>query len=225
MPGSGYTAITFVASEQPTTAKWNLIGSNFASLVNGNGFDDDFIIKRHIADDQIDSSHVDWDETTGKIWWEELGRTTLSSNATSMTISSLPNKKYLKLLLSIIPNGGNTSVDLSFNGDNGASAYGYGVGSGAGAADGTATTSRIVFDTNISAFGTLAADIVNVATREKTVIGTMIDNSAVGTANIPARRTVYGKWGNTASVISSVTISTTSNNYGAGSELIILGHN
>lgn len=53
MPGSGYTAITFVANEQPTTAKWNLIGSNFESLVDGSGFDDNFIVNRHIAVEEI----------------------------------------------------------------------------------------------------------------------------------------------------------------------------
>lgn len=49
MASSGYTAITFVANEQPTTAKWNLIGSNDASFNNGNGFEDGIIINRHMA--------------------------------------------------------------------------------------------------------------------------------------------------------------------------------
>lgn len=48
MPSSGYTAIEFVAGEQPTTAKWNLIGSNDASFNNGNGFEDNIILDRHI---------------------------------------------------------------------------------------------------------------------------------------------------------------------------------
>ena len=49
MASSGYTAITFVANEQPTTAKWNLIGSNDASFNNGNGFEDGIIINRHLG--------------------------------------------------------------------------------------------------------------------------------------------------------------------------------
>lgn len=49
MASSGYTAITFVASEQPTTAKWNLIGSNDASFNTGNGFEDGIIVARHLA--------------------------------------------------------------------------------------------------------------------------------------------------------------------------------
>ena len=71
MPGSGYTAITFVANEQPTTAKWNLIGSNFASLVNGNGFDDDFLIARHVADGAILPNALKASASTNNDWnWD-----------------------------------------------------------------------------------------------------------------------------------------------------------
>lgn len=49
MPSSGYAAITFVANEQPTTAKWNLIGSNDSSFNLGTGLEDNVILDRHIA--------------------------------------------------------------------------------------------------------------------------------------------------------------------------------
>lgn len=58
MSSSGYTAITFVANEQPTTAKWNLIGSNDASFNNGNGFEDDIILNRHIATGNLYASKI-----------------------------------------------------------------------------------------------------------------------------------------------------------------------
>lgn len=60
MASSGYTVITFVANEQPTTAKWNLIGSNDASFNNGNGFEDDIIINRHIADLAVEGDNIDF---------------------------------------------------------------------------------------------------------------------------------------------------------------------
>lgn len=60
MASSGYTVITFVANEQPTTAKWNLIGSNDASFNNGNGFEDDIIINRHIADLAVKGENIDF---------------------------------------------------------------------------------------------------------------------------------------------------------------------
>lgn len=59
MSSSGYTAITFVANEQPTTAKWNLIGSNDASFNNGNGFEDEIIINRHIGLGAVIPKNID----------------------------------------------------------------------------------------------------------------------------------------------------------------------
>lgn len=58
MASSGYTAITFVANEQPTTAKWNLIGSNDASFNNGNGFEDGILVTRHYADSSITGAKI-----------------------------------------------------------------------------------------------------------------------------------------------------------------------
>lgn len=49
MPSSGYTANTFVANEQPSTAKWNQLWGNDASFNNGNGFNDNILITRHFA--------------------------------------------------------------------------------------------------------------------------------------------------------------------------------
>jgi hypothetical protein len=44
-----YTAGSFVADEQPTTAKWNLLWANDASFNDGTGIADDAIIARHIS--------------------------------------------------------------------------------------------------------------------------------------------------------------------------------
>jgi len=44
-----YSADTFVADEQPTTAKWNKLWSNDASFNDGTGIADDAIIARHIS--------------------------------------------------------------------------------------------------------------------------------------------------------------------------------
>ncbi len=53
MPSSGYAAIVFVASEQPTTAKWNLIGSNDSAFNLGTGLEDNVIIARHLATNAV----------------------------------------------------------------------------------------------------------------------------------------------------------------------------
>ena len=59
MPSSGYTAITFVANEQPTTAKWNLIGSNDSSFNLGTGLEDGVILNRHMATLSVKDTNID----------------------------------------------------------------------------------------------------------------------------------------------------------------------
>jgi hypothetical protein len=49
MPSSGYTANSFTANQQPTTAIWNELWANDASFNSGAGFNDSIIITRHIA--------------------------------------------------------------------------------------------------------------------------------------------------------------------------------
>lgn len=44
-----YVAWSVVFGEQPTAAKWNILGANDASFHDGTGIDDDAIIERHIA--------------------------------------------------------------------------------------------------------------------------------------------------------------------------------
>jgi len=51
--------------------------------------------------------------------WIEVGRTTLGSAQTTITVSSLPNKRYYMVLMSLLAEGGNTNAKLRFNGDSG----------------------------------------------------------------------------------------------------------
>lgn len=44
-----YSADTFVADEQPTTAKWNKLWSNDASFNDGTGIGDNAILQRHLS--------------------------------------------------------------------------------------------------------------------------------------------------------------------------------
>jgi len=44
-----YSADSFVADEQPTTAKWNKLWSNDASFNDGSGIADDAILARHVS--------------------------------------------------------------------------------------------------------------------------------------------------------------------------------
>lgn len=64
MASSGYTAISFVANEQPTTAKWNLIGSNDSSFNLGTGLEDGTIVARHYANGSIAANKIDYTNFT-----------------------------------------------------------------------------------------------------------------------------------------------------------------
>ncbi len=48
-----YSADTFVADEQPTTAKWNKLWSNDASFNDGTGIADNAILNRHVTEGVI----------------------------------------------------------------------------------------------------------------------------------------------------------------------------
>lgn len=56
-----YSADTFVADEQPTTAKWNKLWSNDASFNDGTGIADDKILTRHILDSNVTSDKLSLD--------------------------------------------------------------------------------------------------------------------------------------------------------------------
>ena len=49
MASSNYASWSVVAGEQPTTAKWNILGTNDSSFNSGLGFNDSIIVNRHMA--------------------------------------------------------------------------------------------------------------------------------------------------------------------------------
>jgi microcystin-dependent protein len=53
MPSSGYAVWSVVVGEQPTTTKWNVLGTNDASFNAGTGLNDTTIQYRHLQSDMI----------------------------------------------------------------------------------------------------------------------------------------------------------------------------
>lgn len=58
MSSSGYVPWSVTAGEVPTTAYWNLLGSNDASFNTGNGFNDGIIINRHMANSSVTGNNL-----------------------------------------------------------------------------------------------------------------------------------------------------------------------
>lgn len=121
MPSSGYTAITFVANEQPTTAKWNLIGSNDASFNTGNGFNDGIIVPRHLAASAATTSKV----KLNAIDWEDAGSSAVAITSTSYidvtgisttyTSGDTPEKLFICAQFMALGAGGNYGFFFTIN--------------------------------------------------------------------------------------------------------------
>lgn len=176
----------------------------------------------------INGKRLDFSFTgEGGIWWEELGRTTLGSSNDNITVSNLPDRKYLLVIAFLLPTGGTINSSFRFNSDTGSNYTAR--GSANGGADGTASSVAFI---GIAATASAnpkytTANIINVAAQEKLVYASTIERGTAGAANIPDRSEAVGKWANTSNAISSVTVFNQSGtgDYAAGSEVIVLGHN
>ena len=163
--------------------------------------------------------------TGGSIdWWEEIGRVTLSGTADTMSLTSLPARKYLRLIVAVISSGA-IDAGMTFNNDTSANyAWRRSIN---GAADVTsAGTTVIPTKPDTSAYDCLAiVDILNISSREKLVWAQSTTENTAGAGNVAGRSELNGKWANTSAQITRVDINNASaGDFAAGSELIVLGH-
>lgn len=63
MSQSGYTPWAVTAGEIPTTAFWNILGSNDAAFNTGNGLNDGAIINRHIGSTFVSAGKTTYTNT------------------------------------------------------------------------------------------------------------------------------------------------------------------
>ena len=154
--------------------------------------------------------------------WVELGRTTAGGASTTMTVSSIADKRYYMVLYLDKGMAGAPARVTTFNADTGSNyAWRY---SFSGAADGTygsATNLNAWADNNI--YPQFAVQYIsNLATKEKLMISHMVGQNTAGAGNAPTRTEFVGKWSNTANAISSLTVTCTSN-FNSGDEVVVLG--
>lgn len=210
--------MSFSALDPLPAASLNDIVENVEALADGSGLDDDAIV----------ASKIDWASTGagGGIWWEELGRTTLSGAGDTISVTSIPARKYLKILISTIATGGTLNHLLRFNNDTGNN-YAY-RGSGNNAADGTvASTGGIQLNVTTGAYPSFAViEVINISAQEKLTWNRLTEQNTAGAGNLPSRQDGAGKWANTGSQITRVDIvNGGTGDYAIGSEVVVLGHN
>lgn len=158
-------------------------------------------------------------------WWEELGRTTLTSVGSTITITGIPARKYLKIIGNLVDNGSAITGTMTFNNDSAAN-YAQ-TNSTAGAADGSlASQNSLVVAVDSAATPRIfEMEVVNNTAKEKLFQGHAMSQGAAGAATVPIRREINGKWANTSTQITRLDVQTsTANNFAVGSEVIVLGH-
>lgn len=179
-----------------------------------------------LADEGVTASKINFGGSGSGVWWEEIGRTTLGSAGDTISVASLPARKYLKVIVSTVATGGTAEQAIRFNADTGSN-YARRISSN-GAADTTGTaggglllTSNSSQDVCLSTF-----EVLNISNQEKLVVGQSVKRNSSGAGSIPDKWEFVGKWANTSSQISQIEIVNGSGtgDYAIGSEIVVLGH-
>lgn len=206
----------------------NLDNSNIASnaAIAGSKLASGGVDTTQLADDAVTAGKIDWATTgaNGGIWWEELGRTTLGGAGDTISVTSLPARKYLRIIA--VATGTNIRGTWQFNTDTGSN-YAYSVSDNYGAVSATTgATSIPLGDAGANNVRILAIlDVINIEAIEKLVSGTVVTKTATGDGTAPTNRAGSGTWDNTSDQISSVQfVNSSTGDFAAGSEVVVLGH-
>lgn len=155
--------------------------------------------------------------------WKELGRTTLGVGGTTITVSSLANKRYY-MILNSGEHVSENNTRIRFNSDSGANyADRY---SSNGGADGTEiNTTHGLLEVNITGTTMLqTAYISNYSTKEKLLMSHTVRHGAAGAGTAPQRSEQVAKWANTTNAISSISVINEGGNFATGAECVVLGY-
>lgn len=181
-----------------------------------------------VVTSNITDGSVTFAKTTG-IWWEELGRTTLGSAGDTITVSSLSQRTYLKVLFSGYATGGTLDTNVRFNNDSGSN-YAYYQAASLGTGGAQTSQSGVGFesgatDSGSSSYGQF--EIFNIPAREKMFSAFSASGDATGGGTVPSAIQTIGKWANTANPITRIDWinSSGTGDFAIGSEVIVLGHN
>lgn len=213
-------SMTFTPFDPLLSAEMNDLSENVDALAAGTG-----INSLALTGDKFANNSVTFSKLVSKTW-EELGRGTLASPASSISLTGLTARKYLKIIYFAIGSGGTvTNVQIRFNND---SANNYARRTSTdGAADATAINSSIFLNTTgmingSPNFGVL--DVINISNQEKIGIARIATVNGAGAGTAPNRNETSTKWINTSAQITRVDLIASANSFATNSTLIVLGH-
>jgi hypothetical protein len=176
------------------------------------------------AQKNVSTGYAGLDNGATRIDYQELGRTVLGANATSITVSGLTARKYLRITVKIFFVATSVNPAMQLNGDTGGNyswrRYRDALAESTSASD---TAGQLGYLAGEDEY--FVVDVINNSANEKIYISKGVGNNGNGAANVPNRIDVVGKWANTTSQITSVKIlDLNGNNFGIGSEVIVSGH-
>ena len=117
-----YSADTFVADEQPTTAKWNKLWSNDASFNDGTGIGDNAILTRHITNSNVTSSKLSFETVETKLssTFNSAASNTWQDTGMKLTLPTAGLWIVMANLRTSVPSAGNFSAVRLYNQTTGA---------------------------------------------------------------------------------------------------------
>jgi hypothetical protein len=151
--------------------------------------------------------------------WVELGRTTLGSDNTLLTVASLPDKRYYMIL----GDHSQAGSSIRLNGDTGTS-YAVrrnpnGTGDSTNAnrsSGGFITDSRSTPHFNVTYLS-------NLSSKEKLWQNQNVYQSTAGAGTAPLREEGVGKWANTSNAVDEFAYLAWASTYQTGDEVVVLG--
>jgi len=156
--------------------------------------------------------------------WVELGRQTLGSAASELTVTGLADKRHLMCLVDINPNA-NMNQALRFNAIVTGTYARRSSANGGGDATGVSISSIFGAATEDANPRFLVYEVANLSAQEKLVLRWDAEQQATGATNVPARAETVGKHAQTTNPISSCQVINLAGGtrFDTGSELVVLG--
>ena len=159
--------------------------------------------------------------------WVELGRTTLGGTSSTITVSSLADKRYYMVLGTNIANsGGGTDASLRLGNSSVDTGSNYASRISENGGGESIATNRTNIRLNSSGASRHEFDIVyiaNLSGKEKLVQGNSLINWVSGAGGDVHRKEIVGKWANTSNPIDVIQRYFTSGAAQSGDEVVVLG--